>query len=105
MSQGSPHHRVGIRAPESNNLVERLHGTEKERIKVMRGFDNPAGKSALMEGFRVHYNLVRNHSYLGKTPGEAAGIAPIAGFRWSEILRLAKLPEPVGTEVRLVGVI
>jgi putative transposase len=105
MGRHSPHHRVpSIRAPESNNLVERLHGTEKERIKVMRGFDNPNGTSALMEGFRVHYNLVRDHSHLGKTPGEAAGIAPIGGFRWSEILRLASLPEPAGTELRLVGV-
>ena len=32
----NPHHRVpSIRAPESNNLVERLHGTEKERVKVI----------------------------------------------------------------------
>ena len=36
----SPHVRVpSICAKESNNLLERLHGTEKERIKVMRGFE------------------------------------------------------------------
>jgi putative transposase len=89
-SYWTPHRVVpSIRAPESNNLVERLHGTEKERIKVMRGFDTETGTAALMEGFRVHYNLVRNHMALGETPGSAAGFAPIGGFRWSEILRLA----------------
>jgi putative transposase len=92
----SPHHRVpSIRAAESNNLVERLHGTEKERIKVMRGFDTMRGTAALMEGFRVHYNLVRDHQTLGATPGSVAGIAPIGRFRWSEILRMATMSRAV----------
>jgi len=83
----SPHKRVpSIRAPESNNLVERLHGSEKDRIKVMRGFDTLRGTSALMEGFRVNYNLVRDHLTLGMTPGEAAGIPQVGGFRWREII-------------------
>ena len=51
----SPHYRVpSIRAPISNNRVERFHGTEKERIKVMRGFDQDVGSADIMEGFRVH---------------------------------------------------
>jgi transposase-like protein len=95
----SPHVRVpSIRAPESNNLVERLHGTEKERIKVMRGFDTERGTSAIIEGFRVHYNMVRDHQTLGTTPGVAAGIPAVPGFRWSEILRMATArPDPTPT--------
>lgn len=90
----NPHVRVpSIRAPESNNMVERLHGTEKERIKVMRGFDTEKGTGALMEGFRAHYNLVRDHQTLGKTPGVAAGFAPLSGFRWHELLKRAA-PQP-----------
>ncbi|MFY9716386.1 MAG: IS6 family transposase [Thermoplasmata archaeon] len=90
----NPHHRVpSIRAPESNNLVERLHGTEKERIKVMRGFDNDRGTANLMEGFRAHYNLVREHQALGTTPAVAAGFAPLGGFRWHELLKRAA-PRP-----------
>jgi putative transposase len=86
----SPHKRVpSIRATELNNLVERLHGSEKDRIKPMRGFDTMNGTAALMEGFRVHYNLVRDHLTLGMTPGESAGIPQVGGFRWSEILKLA----------------
>jgi transposase-like protein len=100
----SPHRRVpSIRAPESNNLVERLHGTEKERIKVMRGFDTQDGTAALVEGFRVHYNLVREHQALGATPGSVAGLPNVSGFRWFEILQMAggKVPTPtpeIGTE-------
>jgi hypothetical protein len=39
----------------------------------MRAFDNSAGLSALMEGLRAHYNLVRDDEALGTTPGEVAG--------------------------------
>ena len=86
----SPHRVVpSIRAPESNNLVERLHGSEKDRIRPMRGFDTMDGTAALMEGFRTHYNLVRTHLSLGRTPGEAAGLGELTGFRWRAIIDLA----------------
>lgn len=100
----NPHHRVpSIRAPESNNLVERLHGTEKERVKVMRGFDNEKGTKALMEGFRTHYNLIRDHQTLQTTPGVAAGFAPLAGFRWHELLkRAAPRPHAGYPEIELI---
>ncbi|MGP8073368.1 MAG: IS6 family transposase [Thermoplasmata archaeon] len=84
----NPHERVpSIRAKRSNNLVERLHGTEKERIKVMRGFHGRKGPKILMEGFRVYYNLVREHTALNVTPAVAAGIPDPGGFRWNEILQ------------------
>lgn len=86
----SPHVRVpSIRAKESNNRIERLHGSEKERIKVMRGFDQDIGCANIMEGFRVHYNLIRDHQALGVTPGEVAGLPKIEGFRWFEVLKKA----------------
>jgi len=83
----SPHRVVpSIRAPESNNLLERLNGTSKDRTKTTRAYDNDAGAFALSEGWKVHYNLVRDHLALGTTPGVAAGFAPIQGFRWREIV-------------------
>ena len=88
----SPHIRVpSIRAKESNNLIERLHGSEKERVKVMRGFDQDYGCANIMEGFRVHYNLIRDHQTLGVTPGEVAGLPKIEGFRWFEVLKKATI--------------
>jgi putative transposase len=86
----SPHRVVpSIRAPESNNLLERLNGTSKDRTKTMRAYDNDRGASALSLGWQVHYNLVRDHLSLGTTPGVAAGIAPISGFRWKELIEMA----------------
>lgn len=86
----NPHHRVpSIRAKESNNRVERLHGTEKKRIKVMRAFDNPDGAAGLTDGFRIHYDMVRIHHAIGKTPAEAAGLEPLTGFKWLEVIKAA----------------
>jgi transposase-like protein len=86
----SPHRVVpSIRAPDSNNILERLNGTSKDRTKTMRAYDNDAGAAALSEGWQVHYNLVRDHLALGTTPGVAAGIAPIPGFRWRQLIEMA----------------
>jgi transposase-like protein len=100
----SPHHRVpSIRAPESNNRIERLHGSEKERIKVMRGFDTDKGTAALMEGFRTHYNLVRDHQTLGTTPAVVAGFPELPGFRWHELLkRCAPQPKAGFPEIEII---
>lgn len=53
----------------------------------MRAFDGKRGASDLSEGFRVHYNLVKDHQALGTTPGEAAGIPLGDGFRWKRIIQ------------------
>jgi hypothetical protein len=87
-----------IRAPESNNRIERFHGTEKERTKVMRAFKTKGGASALAEGFRVHYNLVKTHQTLGMTPGEAAGIPTGDGFRWRRVLAAATSDQDKDTQ-------
>ncbi len=58
----------------------------------MRGFDTMQGTTSIMGGYRVHYDLVRTHLALGTTPGVAAGMPEIAGFKWAEILRMATKP-------------
>jgi transposase InsO family protein len=86
----NPHKRVpSIRAPESNDRIERFHGTEKERTNVMRAFDNESGASTLAERVRVQYNLVRPHRALGVTCGERARISVGDGFRWKRIIEEA----------------
>ena len=65
--------RVGIKARETNNIVERLHGTLKDRTKSMRGLKAFESTKLLLEGYAVHYNCVRPHQSLnGKTPAQAA---------------------------------
>ena len=56
----------------------------------MRAYDNDRGAEALSEGCQVHYDLVRPHFALeGTTPGEAAGLTAIRGFRWLQTLKAA----------------
>jgi len=100
----NPHVRVpSIRAKKSNNLIERFNGTEKDRVKVMRGLHGRKGPKLLMEGLRVHYNMVRGHGGLGKTPAVAAGCEDPSGFRWNIIIQEATRPHLRGqAEIVLV---
>jgi len=68
--------RVGVRTRETNNIVERLHGTLKDRTKPMRGLKAFESTKSILEGYVVHYNFVRPHQSLrGKTPAQAFGIS------------------------------
>ena len=74
----------------STNLVERLHGTIKERTKVMRGFRTAETAQRFLDGWAVYYNFMKPHESLdSKTPAEAAKCDYV--FRdWSDITRMAK---------------
>lgn len=59
----------------NNNKIERLHNTQREKLKVMRGLDNDKSAQAYIDADRTNYNFNRPHMGLdGKTPAEAAGI-------------------------------
>jgi len=65
-----------IRDRSNNNMVERLHGTIRQRNKVMRGLDDEATAQTMMDGMRIYYNFIRPHMALdGKTPAQKASIA------------------------------
>ena len=71
---------------KTNNRIERLNGTLRERVKVQRGWKSM--ESQIAEGQRIHYNFVKPHQSLeGMTPAQRANI-PIQN-KWSELLRLA----------------
>ena len=79
--------RVGIRARETNNIVERLHETIKERVRPMRGFKNEDSARIILDGYVVNYNYVRPHLTLkGQTPAEKAGVQ-IKG--WKQLIENA----------------
>lgn len=76
---------------ESNtNLIERLHGTIKERTKVMRGFRTAETAQRFLDGWKVYYNFMKPHESLNsRTPAEAAGCD--YHFRdWADVTRMAK---------------
>ena len=79
---------------ESNtNLIERFHGTLKDRTKVMRGMKTPESARAILDGWLVYYNYFRPHESLkDKTPAEVAKIE--FPFRnWADVV-LSQAPVP-----------
>jgi len=49
----------GIRGQPDNNLIERFHGTIEDRTNPIRGFKAEYSFGAVLDGFVVHYNLLR----------------------------------------------
>ena len=78
---------AGVRKRHAtNNRIERLNGTLRERVKVQRGWKMM--KTPIAEGQRIHYNFVKPHIALeGQTPAERAGVGVEGQNRWMELLR------------------
>jgi transposase-like protein len=65
---------VGIRNVHNQNAVERLHGTLKDRLRPSRGLKGEETVRTLLDGWATHYNYVRIHQTLKKTPAQASGM-------------------------------
>ncbi len=68
------HIRIMERNDYRNNIIERIQGTLRERVKVMRGFHNPKSAELILNLFVIWYNFLRVHQGIGMTPAEKAGI-------------------------------
>jgi putative transposase len=69
--QGSP-----FSTEDNTGLIERFHGTLKQRTKVMRALKNFESAVDFTNGFLAYYNYLRpHHSLNNKTPAEVAGIS------------------------------
>jgi len=70
-----------------NNLVERLHGTIRERNKTQRGLKDEY--SAFIRGHQLYYNFIRPHESLyGYTPAEIANInLNLGSNKWENLLK------------------
>jgi len=68
-------------------VIERWHGTLKERTKVVWGLKKPDTARQFLEGFLFFYNFLRPHESLkDKTPAQVAGIK--FPFRnWLDVIR------------------
>lgn len=69
-----------------NQRIERLHNSQKERLKVMRGFNGCGAKQ--MRNWKNYYNFIRPHQGLnGKTPAQQAGIElGLNGNKWKGLI-------------------
>ncbi len=79
---------AGLTSKTNNNVIERYHGTYRERDKVMRAIDNTESGKQMMDYWRTYYNFVREHSALdGLTPANAAGILiGTSRNRWMDLI-------------------
>lgn len=69
-----------------NNVLERMHGSIREREKVMRGLK--VDETPIIPMNQIYYNFIRPHQALnGKTPAEMAGIGVEGENKWKELIK------------------
>ena len=69
-----------------NNVLERMHGSIREREKIMRGIK--VDDTPIIPMNQIYYNFVRPHMGLdGITPAEAAGVGIEGENKWMELLK------------------
>ena len=74
----------------SNNEMERMMGTIKERTKLIKHFNSDSGAQLFSKGFRTHYNQCRGHMALGgKTPAQVAGVSE-KKMSWLDLISRAQ---------------
>jgi len=75
---------------DSTNVIERFHGTMKDRTNVIRGFKNMTTAELLTDAWLVHYNFFKEHETLGNIPpAQKMGIA--TPFKdWAEVVSKPK---------------
>lgn len=84
--------------PENTQMIERFHGTLKNRTKVMKGLKNFDSALDFTEGWLVHYNYLRPHESLrGKTPAQVSRIN-YPYKNWADIIRKHKPSKKITIE-------
>lgn len=80
---------------DSTNIIERFHGTLKQRTDVIRHFKDIESARLLTEGWLIHYNFFKEHESLGN-------VSPVAHMKiampfndWNDIVRHTDVSQPV----------
>ncbi|MBI2832442.1 MAG: IS1/IS6 family transposase [Chloroflexi bacterium] len=72
---------------ESTAIVERFHGTMKDRTNVIRGFKNMEHANLLTDAWLVHYNFFKEHESLGNIPPAQAMKTPVPLKDWVGVIQ------------------
>ena len=86
---GSSGKTSGANYHPSNNKMERLNGTIRDREKTFRGLRST--HTPVFDGMKVHYNHCRKHDSICKTPAEAAGIHTEGRNKWKTLIQNSSL--------------
>jgi len=71
-----------------NNVLERMHGSIREREKVMRGLKED--NTPILPMNQIYYNFIRPHMGLnGLTPAEMAGVGISGENKWLGLIQRA----------------
>jgi transposase-like protein len=83
------HIQIKGQTARANMKIERVHGSIREREKIIRAFKNPETAKKILDGWQIYYNYIRPHQTLnGFTPAEASGIQlGLEGNKWLSLLR------------------
>ena len=65
---------IRVEGYEENKVIERVHNTIRQRIKVMRNFKASYSADLILSLFSVYYNFIRIHQGIKMTPIEKAGV-------------------------------
>lgn len=71
---------------DSTNIIERFHGTLKDRTNVIRGFKNMDTARLLTDAWLVHYNFFKEHEALGNIPPAQKMGIPVPFKDWADIV-------------------
>ena len=89
------HIRITKRSDYRNNIIERIQGTIRERVKVMRGFHNPQSAELILNLFVIWYNFLRVHQGIGMTPAEKARVKlNLDKDKWLNLIYRSKIQNP-----------
>ena len=81
---------IHLKGDMNNNKMERLNGEIRDREKVFRGLKKM--DTAVLDGMRVYYNFLKQHSGIGgMTLAEAPLIEVDGNNKWKTIIQNASL--------------
>lgn len=74
-----------------NHKIERLHNSVRARTKTFRGFKNLNCAKAIMRGYEVYYNFLRNNLAINCCPYELATDLKLnSANKWIELIQISK---------------
>jgi putative transposase len=80
----------------STNVIERFHGTLKQRTNVIHHFKDLETARLLTEGWLIHYNFFKEHTSLGDVPPAKYMKLELPFQDWNDVVRYSSATDIAG---------